>query len=173
MRRLAVGAVSVVFVGGAALLLVGWLRPPGHTATTQAIYPAPQQAVWDTLTAFERWSVWYPEISHVTTLPERDGNRRILITGEWGEVPTELTVWLPPHRLRTEMDQGTFSGSWTWELMSVPEGTLVTVTESGKISNPIFRALMIFNDNAASMLAFHAALADRLGVQVRPAVIRE
>ncbi len=132
MRRLAIGVVGLVVAAGVALILVGWLRPPGHTATTQAIYPVPQQEVWDTLTGFDRWSAWYPEVSGVTTVPERAGNRRLVITGEWGEVPTELTAWDPPHRLRTEMDQGTFSGSWSWDLTPVPEGTLVRVTEDGE-----------------------------------------
>lgn len=96
-----------------------------------------------------------------------------MITGEWGEVPTELPVWDPPHRLRTDMDQGTFGGSRTWELTPVPQGTLVTVTESGEVRSAFFRGLMIFDDNAATMLAFHRAFADRLGVHEQPSVIRK
>lgn len=47
MRRIAVVAVGFLLVVSAALLLVGWLRPSGHTTTTQAVYPVPQQEVWD------------------------------------------------------------------------------------------------------------------------------
>lgn len=173
MRRLAIRAIGLLLLVGAALFLIGSLRAPGHSATTQAVYPVPQQEVWDTLTAFDRWGAWYPEVSRVTALPERAGYRRIVVTGEWGEVPTELTVWAPPHRLRTEMDQGTFSGSWTWELTPVPEGTKVTVTEAGEVRSPFFRALMLFTDNAATMLAFHRAFAERLGVPIEPAVIQK
>lgn len=172
MRPVVICVIALLAVA-AALLLVGWLRPPRHTATTQALYPVSQQQAWDSLTAFDRWSAWYPEISKVEPLPDSAGKRRILITGEWGEIPTELTVWDPPHRLRTQMDQGTFKGSWNWELRSVAEGTMVTVIESGEVRNPFFRALMIFNDNAATMLDFHAAFARRLGVQVEPKVIEQ
>jgi hypothetical protein len=170
MRRAVVGVIGLLLVAG-AFLLVGWLRPEGHTATTRASYPVSQQEAWDSLTAFDRWSEWYPEITRVEPLPDSAGVRRILITGEWGAIPTELTVWDPPHRLRTQMDQGTFKGSWEWELTSAPEGTVVTVTESGEVRSAFFRALMIFNDNAATMLGFHRAFAGRLGVQVEPVVV--
>jgi hypothetical protein len=69
------------------------------------------------------------------------------------------------------MDQGTFAGSWDWELTAVPGGTVVTVTESGDVRSAFFRALIIFHDNAATMLAFHHAFARRLGVSVRPTVV--
>jgi hypothetical protein len=96
-----------------------------------------------------------------------------MISGEWGNVPTELIVWDPPHRLGTAMDQGTFAGSWSWELVEVPGGTLLVVTEAGEVRSPIFRAFMIFHDNAATMLAFHHALADRLAVQANPSVVED
>lgn len=172
MRRVVIFVMAVLLLA-ATLLVVGWLRPPGHTATTQALYPVSQQQAWDSLTAFDRWSEWYPEVSKVEMLPDSAGNRRILITGEWGEIPTTLTVWDPPHRLRTQMDEGTFKGSWSWDLRPVPEGTMVTVTESGEVRSPFFRALMIFNDNAATMLNFHRAYAQRLGVSVEPTVVDE
>lgn len=172
MRRVVI-CVIVLLAVAAVLLMVGWLRQPGHTSTTQGLYPVSQQQAWDSLTAFDRWGLWYPEISNVEPLPDSAGARRILITGEWGEIPTVVTAWNPPYNLRTQMDQGTFKGSWNWELRSVPEGTMVTVTESGEVRNPFFRALMIFNDNAATMLDFHRAFAQRLGVQVEPKVVEQ
>ena len=173
MRRVMTGVAGILLVGVGALLVVGWLRPSAHSATTEGRYAVPQQEAWDTLTSFGSWGAWYPEVSSVKDLPDSAGTRRILISGEWGDVPTRLTLWEPPHRLRTDMDEGTFSGSWTWEITPLPDGTLVTVTETGEVRSILFRALMVFNDNAATMLAFHRAFADRLGVQAEPAVVRK
>jgi hypothetical protein len=47
----------------------------------------------------------------------------------------------------------------------------VTVTESGVVRSAFFLALMIFIDNAATMLGFHRSFAGRLGVQVEPLVV--
>jgi hypothetical protein len=69
-------------------------------------------------------------------------------------------------RFVTEIDAGAFRGRWTYELESTDRGTLLTITEEGEVTNPIFRAFMIFHDNEATMLGYHRALGQRLGVEV-------
>jgi uncharacterized protein YndB with AHSA1/START domain len=153
----------------AAALVVGMTRPAGHTASTRATYAQPPDVVWATLTDFERWAEWNPEVRTVEPLPDRNGHRALNVIGSWGEAPTELTVIEPPARLETSMDAGDFRGRWRYELEPAAEGgTVLTVTEEGEVLNPLFRALMIFHDNYATMTAFHHALARRLGGTVEP-----
>lgn len=155
-----------------ALLLIGMARPRGHVASTQATYARPPAEIWATLADFDRWSEWNPEVHAVERLPDRDGHRMLAITGSWGRVETEVAVVEPPARLETVMDAGDFRGSWTYELSPTADGgTLLTVTERGEVDKPLFRAFMLFMDEHATMVAFHRALAARLGldaVEVTP-----
>ena len=149
------------------LFLYGLTRPEGHVASTQARYQAPPDVLWATLADFEKWPEWNPEVVSVAELPERNGHRVLDVVGSWGSAPTELAVVDPPRRLKTEMDAGDFAGSWSYELTAVPEGgTLLTVTEEGRVRSAFFRALMVFHDNYATMMDFHRALGSRLGESV-------
>ena len=164
---LIVGAVVVGLI--VAVVVVGLLRPAGHVAQTQATYAQPPAVVWAALTDFERWPEWNPDVQSVEPLPDRNGHKAMNVIGSWGAAPTELTVVEPPTRLETSMDAGDFSGRWRYELAPSPAGgTVLTVTEEGEVHNPLFRALMIFHDNYATMTAFHHALARRLGGTVEP-----
>jgi hypothetical protein len=67
------------------------------------------------------------------------------------------------------MNAGGFRGSWSYELTATPEGgTTLVVTEKGEVDNPVFRAMMIFMDKHATMMAFHRALAARTQDSVTP-----
>jgi uncharacterized protein YndB with AHSA1/START domain len=168
----------VLIVGGllagmvVLVVVVGMLRPKGHVARTQAKYRHTPEEVWTTLTDFAGWPEWNPEVKSVEKLDDRNGHPMLNVTGSWGVAPTELTVWDPPRRLETRMDAGSFGGGWTYELTAdAAGGTVLTVTESGEVHNPVFRALMLFHDNHATMMAFHRALAARLGESVEPVKI--
>jgi hypothetical protein len=158
----------------AALFLFGLTRPESHVASTRARYASAPDVVWSTISDVESWPEWNPEVRSVERMPERNGRPAVNIVGSWGEAPTELTVIEPPTRMRTEMDAGDFSGSWTYELAPAPEGgTLLTVTEEGRVGSPLFRALMIFHDNYATMMEFHRALGARLGEVVAAERVEE
>jgi uncharacterized protein YndB with AHSA1/START domain len=149
--------------------LVGMMRPKEHVATTRAKYAAPPDQLWATITDVARWAEWNPEVRSVELLPERDGRRRMNVVGSWGTAPTEVTIWEPPRRFETYMNAGGFRGSWSYELSPSSEGgTLLVVTEKGEVDNPLFRAMMIFMDKHATMMAFHRALAERTRDSVTP-----
>jgi hypothetical protein len=167
MNRLLVKGLAVFVALLLLVFLYGLTRPEGHVASTQARYDAAPEVLWATLADFERWPEWNPEVQSVAPLPEQNGHPVLDVVGSWGSAPTELAVVDPPRRLRIEMDAGDFAGSWSYELTAVPEGgTLLTVTEEGRVRSPFFRALMVFHDNYATMEAFHRALGTRLGEDV-------
>ena len=150
------------------VVVVGMTRPSHHVAQTRATYDKPPAEVWSVVSDYERWSTWNPDVKSVTPLPDRNGRRMINVVGSWGTAPTAIAVWNPPSKLRTEMNAGSFSGSWTYEIAPAQDGgTLLTITEEGDVGNPIFRAMMIFHDNEATMRSFHEALAKRLSANVK------
>jgi uncharacterized protein YndB with AHSA1/START domain len=149
--------------------LVGLTRPREHVARTRAEYAKPPAEVWRVISDFDRWPDWNPEITAVQPLPEKNGHRVVNVKSSWGDAPTEFTVWEPPSKLRSDMNAGSFSGSWTYELAPIANGgTLLTVTEQGEVGNPLFRTMMLFHDNYETMTSYHHALAKRLGVSVQP-----
>ena len=160
--------VAGVLVGLVLLVVVvGLTRPSHHVAQTRARYDKPPIEVWSVVSDYEKWSAWNPEVKSVTSLPDQNGRRMINVVGSWGTAPTAIAVWNPPSKLRTEMNAGSFSGSWTYEVApALDGGTLLTITEEGDVGNPIFRAMMIFHDNEATMRSFHEALAKRLNANV-------
>jgi hypothetical protein len=152
-----------------AVFLFGLTRPTTHLARTRALYASSPEVLWATLADFERWPDWNPEVRSVQKLPDRNGRTVLNVVGSWGAAATELAVVDPPRRLRTEMDAGDFAGSWSYELEGAAGGgTFLTVTEEGRVDSPFFRALMLFHDNWATMMAFHRALGARLGEVVEP-----
>jgi hypothetical protein len=149
--------------------IVGLTRPRGHVARTQAEYAKPPGEVWQVISDFQHWNEWNPEIEAVEALPDRNGHRAVNVKSSWGTAQTEFTVWEPVSKLRSDMNAGSFSGSWTYELKPTANGgTLLTVTEAGEVGNPLYRTMMLFHDNYETMTSFHHALAKRLGVTVRP-----
>jgi len=156
--------ILAVVVGLVVLaVLIGMMRPKEHVAQTRARYAAPPERLWATITDAARWPEWNPEVKSVELLPDEGGRRRMNVVGSWGTAPTEVMVWEPPTRFATYMNAGGFRGSWSYELAATAEGgTSLMVTERGEVDNPVFRAMMIFMDKHATMMAFHQALAQRM-----------
>jgi len=164
--------VAVLLALGVVVVLIGLTRPKSHAARTQSKLTHSPEEVWATLADFEHWSEWNPEVRRVVRLPERNGHFAMNVVGSWGEAATEITVWAPPHRLVTDMDAGGFRGRWTYELSPASDGgTVLTVTEEGEVDNPVFRAMMMFHDNHATMMAYHKALGSKLGEAVVPSQV--
>jgi hypothetical protein len=168
MRRLS-KALAWAAAAVLGVFLFGLTRPASHVARTRAHYHSAPEVLWAVLTDFERWPEWNPEVRAVRKLADRDGHPVLDIVGSWGAAATELTVLDPPRRLRTEMDAGGFAGSWSYELVGAEEGgTVLTVTEEGRVDSPFLRALMLFHDNWTTLMTFHRALGTRLGEVVEP-----
>lgn len=166
MMRWLMIAGGVVVAAAVVVLIVGVLRPSGHVAATSAEYAAPPEEVWSAVADWERWSEWQPEIRSVERVDDRNGHTALMTSGSWGDMPLEIVTSESRRLFVTEIDGGAFRGRWTYELAPSERGTQLTITEEGEVSNPFFRALMIFHDNYATMFDYHRALGARLGVEV-------
>lgn len=139
---------ALLIIGGIllALLLVvligGLLLPEEHHASRTLITKQSPQAIWDAINDHANEPQWRSDVASISSLGERngkpvwredykDGNKVTLITTE-SKPPTRMV------RELTDLD-GPFSGRWEIDISPTPEGSRVTITEIGKVSNPFFR----------------------------------
>ena len=96
-----------------AIAIAGALLPKEHSATRSAVVRKPAAQV-------------YSVIRELASTPEY-----------------EIVEDVPAQRLVARIADKSlpYSGSWTYLLESVPDGTRVTITENGAVPNPIFRFL--------------------------------
>jgi hypothetical protein len=133
------GVVSVVLALAAVAAMVGLVLPRDHLAARRATFAAPPTAVWQGLV----------ELSAASDVPfavEVDDSPRLRIT-------------------RISDDTLPYGGRWIYQLEPVGEGTRLTITEDGWVSNPIFRLVTAIAPNATKT-KFLRALGDKLGVAV-------
>jgi hypothetical protein len=134
-----VGVVVALILG---VLVAGLLLPEEHHASRTLITKQSPQAIWDAINNHANEPAWRSDVQSVTSLGERngkpvwredykDGNKVTLIT----------TESKPPARMVRELTdlEGPFSGRWEIDITPTPEGSKVTITEIGRVSNPFFR----------------------------------
>jgi Polyketide cyclase / dehydrase and lipid transport len=137
-------AVAVLVVVVAAVALIGAMLPKDHLASRSSRFRQPPQAVWDVITGPADWR---PDIRGSEKLAPRDGHRTWKEIDQHGQAITyESVEETPPHRLVTRIADPKlpFGGTWTHEIVSDPNGCVLTITEAGEIYNPIFRFMARF-----------------------------
>ncbi len=136
---LLVGVLVALILG---VLVAGLLLPEEHHASRTLVTKQTPQAIWEAINDHANEPAWRTDVQNVTSLGERngkpvwqenykDGNKVTLIT----------TESKPPTRMVRELTdlEGPFSGRWEIDVTPMPEGSRVTITEIGKVSNPFFR----------------------------------
>jgi hypothetical protein len=157
-RWLGLGLGALALLAGAAWL-AGSLLPREHVASVRAELDASPEAVWQRLTDLEGLSTWRPDVERVEIL-ERDGARTVWReTTGFGPMTMETVDVQPARRLEVRIvdtEQG-FGGGWRYDLDPAPGGgTIVTVTERGRIDNPLFRFFSRY------VTGYHATMEDVL-----------
>ena len=157
----------------AALALIGLLALGGvfvsrdHRATSTISLRQPPDRVWQVVRDISSVASWFPAMQHAERLPDRDGHEvwRQKVGGF--DVPIIVLESSAPRRLVTQIDPqagGAFGGTWTYELTPLANGTRLSVTEAGWISNPIFRFMSRFIFGYyGSLDGYLKALAKRFG----------
>jgi hypothetical protein len=141
-----VGAIST----GTAALLVGIYAygmsvPAEHEVSRRIEVDNPPEHVRELLFTFERRAEWRPHVVRVVKVDDvggmpswrefaEDGDRFQFVVREVGQDRLVLGMAKPE-------DHG-FDAVWTWQLEPLPDGgTAVTLTERGRVDNPMFRGL--------------------------------
>jgi hypothetical protein len=108
-----VGAVGVI-------ALIGYFLPVAHEASRSAEFNKPPDQVFALIADPATYKGWWDR----------------------AEVKTEVVERVPPSKLVTKIIGETqFGGTWTFDIVSTPNGSRMTITERGEIYNVVFRTL--------------------------------
>jgi uncharacterized protein YndB with AHSA1/START domain len=167
MKWLLVG-VGVLVLIVAVVVIVGYMLPRDHVASTTATIPAPPDSVWEALTNVGDYPRWRPGVRSVDALSSAGAVRWREHTSD-GDITFERTEEQRPRRLGTRITDETlpFGGSWTYELAPEGSGTRLTITERGYVTNPLFRFMSRFVfGHHRTQEDFQRALGRRFGQDV-------
>jgi len=129
------------------LYLIGFMIPESHTATVTRTFNAQPGAVWEAITEVRNYADWRDNVREVEILSDSTQPLR------WREFYTnndpltfEVTERVDSTRFAARIaDEGLpFGGTWTYRVTGQDGGTVVTITEDGKIYNPLFRTVAKF-----------------------------
>ncbi len=151
---------------GAVLYLTGLFLPVAHVASSSVRLQQPVDSVWRTVRALEESASWWPAVSAMERLPDRDGREVWLQRQTTGDLPMEVMESTAPVRLvmRIADDNLPFGGTWTYEIQEAMGGSRITITEEGEIYNPFFRVMSrFFFGYHGTQESYLTALSERFG----------
>lgn len=130
----------------AAMTAVGAALEEAHEVRVSTRFDAPPEAVFATISDFERSPSWRDDLDRVDLLSKPGEPVRFQEIGEHGAIVFEVDASEPPRLLVTRIADRdlAFGGSWTYEIEPDGEGASLTITERGEIRNPLFRFLARF-----------------------------
>lgn len=152
--------------------LIGRRLPKTHVAASRIRLDAPLDQVWDAVVDFSAYPTWRPGLARVEAGPYIDGRP------SWYEycsprmrVQLKFYEFQPRTRLATCLvgERLPIFGAWTYDFADEGGGTVVTITESDKIYNPLLRFFSRFAfPHHAAMDVFLVALACHVGCAAKP-----
>ncbi len=129
--------VGLLILLAAAATLIGSRMPADHTAARSMQLNRSPTDVYAVLRNFSQAAEWRPDVKRV----EMIGADRFREHGSNGAVTYQIMEDVPGTRLVTkivDVDLG-YSGSWEYTLQPSGDGTTLTITERGVVTNPLFR----------------------------------
>jgi len=173
----------LLIIGGAVVglvvlvVIIGALLPRDHVATVTARIPAPPDDVWHALTTPEAFPQWRPQVARVEMLPpgpngpswrEHSRNGAITMVVDAAEPPRHLVGRIADEKLP-------FGGYWDYRIE--PDGvgaSIVTISEHGWVSNPLFRFVSRFiMGHTATLAEYLRALGKKYGADTTPTVVAD
>jgi uncharacterized protein YndB with AHSA1/START domain len=159
----------VVLVGFVAIL--GLSVPRDHFATSRIRLRQSPDTVWAVMRDFARTAEWWPDVSAVRQLPDLGGRERWEESTRMGTVGLIVADERPPHFLKTTIDTtggSSFGGDWLHAIAPTGNGTMVTITERGWVSNPLFRSIGNVTGYFGTIDSYLTALGRHFGETVTP-----
>ncbi len=127
-------AVIVVFIIGSSL-------PSDHVASRTISFKQQPDRIWSVITDYEGQRQWR-DLQNVEILSGKGDHAFVRETDKHGGTITYETIESMPFQrlVRRIADKDLpFCGTWTFDIDSSENGTLLTITENGKVYSPIFR----------------------------------
>lgn len=155
---------------GLALIVtfIGSLLPEEHIATRTLTLRQTPQSVWQAITDYAGQKEWRADLKRVERWPDQNGHEVWQEEYERGmKLPLATIETDAPRRLlrRIADEQLPFGGTWEYIITPTTEGGCqLTITERGKIGNPLFRFMSRFIFGyTATIESYLKALAGKFG----------
>lgn len=169
LKRWLILVVGIVVALVLAVLVAGLLLPEEHRASRTLVTKQTPQAIWDAINDHAHETAWRSDVKNVSSLGERDGKQVWQEEYKDGNKVTLITTESkPPRRMVRELTdlEGPFSGRWEIDITPTPAGSNVTITEIGRVSNPVFRfASKYIIGHTTFMEKYLTGLAGKFGEQ--------
>ena len=170
---LVVGGVIVALV--VVVVLIGAMLPRDHVASVSATIAAPPNAVWSAIVQPEAFPTWRGDVRKVEMLTSTANGP------SWREYTRNGTLTMgieqsePPRRVVTRILDQNLPYGGVWEYAIAPDGangSQVTITERGWVSNPLFRFVSRFvMGQTSTMETYLRALGKHFGAEPTPTVV--
>jgi hypothetical protein len=147
MKKWLIRIVIVLVVLILAIVVAGALLPEEHHASRTLITKQTPQALWDAINDHANEQNWRSDVANVKSLGDREGKPVWQEIYKDGNTVTLMTTESkPPTRMVRELTdlEGPFSGRWEIDIVPTAIGSNITITEIGKVSNPVFRFVSKF-----------------------------
>ncbi len=133
-------AVIVALI--AIVLVIGASLPKNHSVSRSAIFKRDPRAVYDVVRNVSAASEWRDGLQKVEMLDEKHFREH----SKNGVVTYEIVEDKPPHTFITRITDKNlgYSGSWTHRFEETKDGTRLTITEDGVVTNLFFRFMSRF-----------------------------
>lgn len=141
MKRIVLIIAGILVALVLVVLVIGLLTPEQHRATRSVNINQPPQVIWVAINDHGNEQKWRDDITSVTAAGERNGKPIWQENYKDGNTVQLLTTEsTPPTRMVREIaEEGPFSGRWEIDIKPNGTGSIVRVTEIGRVPNPFFR----------------------------------
>jgi hypothetical protein len=142
MLYVAAALVAVVIL----VAVVGAMLPKKHAASRTVNVTLPPDALYTLLSDVSAFRSWRPDLKSLERRPDKDGMPAWIEESSGGRMPMRFERMERPSLLvgRIDSTELPFGGTWTYRIAPAPNGSELTITEDGEVSNVIFRFMSRF-----------------------------
>jgi len=118
--------------------------PEQHTMRVSKEYSVDSPKVWRVITDFSDYPNWRSDVKSVERIPDQAAADIWQETDKHGNSVAYASRYVNDGvKLTREIVTKNlpYTGTWTFELQPLSSGSRLTITENGKVFNPIFRIL--------------------------------
>ena len=163
--------VAVIVVLVIVMLVIGSRLPQQHVASRAIRLNRSAADAYAVVRDFEHSAKWRSDVKSVEMRGAVDGHLQFREHGSNGTVTYELLDDVPGQRFVTRIvdrDLG-YSGQWEYVISPAGDGSVLTITERGEVSNPLFRFMSRYLfGHTATIDAYLKALAGHFGETTQP-----
>jgi uncharacterized protein YndB with AHSA1/START domain len=159
----------------AIVLVIGAMLPRDHVASVSAKIAAPPSAVWSVIVQPGAFPTWRGDVTRVEMLTSTASGPSWREFTRNGALTMGIERSEPPRRVVTRILDENLPYGGVWEYDIAPDGannSLVTITERGWVSNPLFRFVSRFiMGQTSTMDRVLRSLGKHFGAEPTPTVV--